>query len=308
MKNKPLGILLVCVVGLPTTALAQTPPYAVCESNPACVLLYEQAQQQSKAGQLLAALNSYKLAHGVNQDPRLLFSVARVLDKTGQAAEAITYYRRFIDSAVDDANQKDKAREYLTLLQAKQPASTSTEALQDQKKIDPSLALDVTVVGPGRVVSQPKGLDCIQGNGCSAKFQAVAEQKLVTLRAEPTGAAASVIWSGSPCQNSILTDPRRCDLPISGSQKVTVGFERSSQRKIATGVFGGLAGAGLVISAVLLGLNGQDAGRCGDGGITHSSGCVYNLITPGLVTTGLTVGLGVGTALIWWLPTARESK
>ena len=137
MKSSPLGILLVWVVSLPTAALAQNPPYAVCESNPACVLLYEQAQQQSKAGQLLAALNSYKLAYGVNQDPRLLFSVARVLDKTGQAAEAITYYRQFIDSVVDDATQKDKAREHLAQLQAKQPAPVA--AAPTKASSDPSL-------------------------------------------------------------------------------------------------------------------------------------------------------------------------
>jgi tetratricopeptide (TPR) repeat protein len=150
MKNKPLGILLVWVVGLPTTALAQTPPYAVCESNPACVLLYEQAQQQSKAGQLLAALNSYKLAYGVNQDPRLLFSVARVLDKTGQAAEAITYYQRFIDSAVDDANQKDKAREYLTLLQAKQPAPVAADPTTAQSPLPLVPVASVASSGPAR--------------------------------------------------------------------------------------------------------------------------------------------------------------
>ena len=132
MKNKPLGVLLVWGMGIPATAMAQNPRYAVCDSNPACVLLYEQAQQQSKAGQLPAALNSYKLAYGVNQDPRLLFSVARVLDKMGQVAEAITYYRQFIDSVVDDALQKDKAREYLALLQAKQPAPAAVDPTKAQ--------------------------------------------------------------------------------------------------------------------------------------------------------------------------------
>lgn len=149
MKNKPLGILLVWGMGIPAAALAQNPPYAVCESNPACVLLYEQAQQQSKAGQLPAALNSYKLAYGVNQDPRLLFSVARVLDKLGQTAEAITYYRQFIDSVVNDALQKDKAREYLVMLQAKQPAPAAVDPTKAQS-LPLVPAASATSSGPAR--------------------------------------------------------------------------------------------------------------------------------------------------------------
>ena len=89
MKNKKLGVCLFWLVGFPSAVLAQRPASVECESNPACVLLYEQAQQQSKAGQLSAALNSYKLAYGVNQDPRLLFSIARVLDKTDQVLSLI---------------------------------------------------------------------------------------------------------------------------------------------------------------------------------------------------------------------------
>ncbi len=119
MKNKTLVLFLFCLVGFTEAARAQQPPHVECESSSACVSLFEQAQQQSKTGQLQAAAVSYKAAYNVNQDPRLLFSIARVLDKSGQAAEAITYYQRFIDSAVADWNQKDKAREYLRLLEAK---------------------------------------------------------------------------------------------------------------------------------------------------------------------------------------------
>jgi|JI10StandDraft_1071094.scaffolds.fasta_scaffold78987_2 tetratricopeptide (TPR) repeat protein len=120
MKNKTLVLFLFCLVGFTEAARAQQPPHVECESNAACMSLFELAQQQSSTGQLQAAAVSYKAAYNVNQDPRLLFSVARVLDKSGQAAEAITYYQRFIASAVEDVNQKDKAREYLKLVEAKQ--------------------------------------------------------------------------------------------------------------------------------------------------------------------------------------------
>ena len=47
-------------------------------------MLVEQAQQQSKAGQLAEAEKRYKLAYELSQDVRLLFNIARVLDKRGR--------------------------------------------------------------------------------------------------------------------------------------------------------------------------------------------------------------------------------
>ena len=124
MKSNALISLLPCLLGLLGTARGQTPaPVVNCESRPACITLYDQAQQQSRDGQLSEALRSYKLAYEVEPDPRLLFSIARVLHKLRQAAEAVSYYHRFIDSEVGDAAQKDKAREYLAQLE---PLLTST--------------------------------------------------------------------------------------------------------------------------------------------------------------------------------------
>lgn len=118
MKSSALISLLLCMLGPLGTAQGQTPtPVANCESRPACITLYDQAQQQSKDGQLAEALRSYKLAYEVEPDPRLLFSIARVLQKLGQAAEAVSYYHRFIDSELGDTAQKDKAREYLAQLE-----------------------------------------------------------------------------------------------------------------------------------------------------------------------------------------------
>lgn len=117
MKSSVCGLLLVCALGLP--AWGQSPATMECEANAACVALVEQAQQQSKAGQLTEAEKSYKLAYEVSHDPRLLFNIARVLDKREQGKEATTYYRRFIESPVEDQEQKVKAREYVAQLEAK---------------------------------------------------------------------------------------------------------------------------------------------------------------------------------------------
>jgi tetratricopeptide (TPR) repeat protein len=93
----------------------------------------EQAQQQSKAGQLAEAEKRYKLAYELSQDVRLLFNIARVLDKRGQGQEAMTYYRQFLQSAVEDELQKAKAREFLAQLEAKlaTPATTPTVPIRD---------------------------------------------------------------------------------------------------------------------------------------------------------------------------------
>ncbi len=92
-----------------------------CVDNPACLALFEQAQQQSRAGQLAEALRSYSLAYQVTPDPRLSFSMGRVLQKQGRPADALPHYRQFIESDVEDAEQKATARSYLAQCEAALP-------------------------------------------------------------------------------------------------------------------------------------------------------------------------------------------
>lgn len=95
-----------------------------CLLNEPCKALFDQAQQQSKSGNLPEAERSYRLAYAAEPDPALLFSIARVLHKQGLKDEAALYYQRFLDSSFDEPTQKQKAREYLE--QTRPPARTST--------------------------------------------------------------------------------------------------------------------------------------------------------------------------------------
>ena len=115
MKSKVSCVVLVCLLGAP--AFGQTPHAIDCDANAACVALVEQAKKQSKAGQLAEAEKSYKLAYEVSHDARLLFNIARVLDKRGQGQEAAKYYRLFIAAPVEEPEQKEKARAYVAELE-----------------------------------------------------------------------------------------------------------------------------------------------------------------------------------------------
>ena len=116
MKSKVCCVVLF-LLGAP--AHGQTPQGMECEANTACAALAEQAQKQSKAGQLAEAEKSYKIAYEVSHDARLLYNIARVLDKRGQGPEAQRYYRQFIEAPVEEPEQKAKAREYVAQLEAK---------------------------------------------------------------------------------------------------------------------------------------------------------------------------------------------
>lgn len=129
---------MMCLLAAP--AWGQTKAAIECETNAACVALYEQAQQQSKAGQLVEAEKSYKLAYEVSHDARILFNIARVLDKRGQAADAMSYYRQFLQAPLQDETQKSKAREYLAQLEANRPS-------QEPSKNDPAARIPSASAG-----------------------------------------------------------------------------------------------------------------------------------------------------------------
>lgn len=84
-----------------------------CGSDAACSPLYDRAKQASGEHNLPEALRFYKLAYEVRADPRLLFNIARVLHKLDRSQDATLYYRQFLDSPLEDAEQKRKAEQYL---------------------------------------------------------------------------------------------------------------------------------------------------------------------------------------------------
>lgn len=114
-------IVLFCIERAGAQPAAAIPD---CLAQPACKLLNDQARQQSGAGLLADALRSYKLAYQVTPDPRLLYSIARVLHKQGQSAEAIPYYRQFLATPFTkptDQAQKVLAQGFLTQCEATLP-------------------------------------------------------------------------------------------------------------------------------------------------------------------------------------------
>ena len=138
MKSKVSCVALLCLLGAP--AFGQTPHAIDCDANAACAALVEQAQKQSKSGQLTEAEKSYKLAYEVSHDARLLFNIARVLDKRGQGQEAAKYYRLFIAAPVEEPEQKEKARAYVAELEGNNapPPKRLTPATPIQPTLQPT--------------------------------------------------------------------------------------------------------------------------------------------------------------------------
>lgn len=113
------GLILLTVV----QRVGAQPAVPDCSADPQCLSMYERARQESDGGNLAEAERFYRLAYEVKADPRLLFSVARVLHKGGRPQEAAVFYQQFIDSPLDDPEQKRKAQQYLA---QSQPAVQKT--------------------------------------------------------------------------------------------------------------------------------------------------------------------------------------
>lgn len=158
-----VGAILLALVWRVDNARAKPPVPDVpdCARGPACLSLFEQAYGQSKHGNLPEALRLYKLAYEVKADSKLLFSIGRVLDKLNRKPEAAKYYQRFIDSSIEDAEQKRRAQEYLSQIQASMPA-------EDPPKVE---------IDPQRPSLPPSNLDTLTPSSMTSKLKSDVSSK-----------------------------------------------------------------------------------------------------------------------------------
>lgn len=176
------------------------------------------------------------------------------------------------------------------------------EAQAAPRPAPPSIStLTVTVEGTGSVQSQTEGLDC--GIRCTARFR----EPQVTLLARPGIGRGVRQWRGTCGPASQVFPPTQwpCTLALraGAENRLGVRFGYTPRRQAIAGVFGILAGASLVTSAVLLGLQGMPAGEMTVDGQTGSYN--YNTGRYGLIGLGLTVGFGLGLALPLIIPEKR---
>lgn len=119
MKTNHINFLLLFTLlfSVAQTAFGQTSTaHPECARDPACLSIFSRGRQYSSQGNLREALRLYLAAYEVSADPAIFFNIARILQKQGQPSMAALHYRRFIDSPVDDPEQKRKAQDYLNQL------------------------------------------------------------------------------------------------------------------------------------------------------------------------------------------------
>ena len=94
-----------------------------CDQSPDCGRQLAEAQNKVAMGALEPALQSLQDLFSKYPDPRLLYSIARLLHRLNRPAEAVPVYRRFLDSAAEsDSQVRVKARQQLA--EAETEAST----------------------------------------------------------------------------------------------------------------------------------------------------------------------------------------
>ena len=140
----PALLLLLALTGAAAAQEAQetqNPDTDLCLQDGECSSHFRQGRRLSKAGQLDAAVEEYRIAYQRRAAPWLLFNIGRTLHKLGRMAEAVSYYQRFL--ATDQSNNAEwqsKARGFLAEAQAAAQAQSQSQ--------QPTPAAAVVATGP----------------------------------------------------------------------------------------------------------------------------------------------------------------
>ena len=133
-----LASLLMGAVLLRMPAYASPPTR--CEDSPACTELANKARSLSSAGKSEDAMKLYQAAYQVRPDPRLLYNTGRILHHTGRPGEAASYYKRVLDSGIDEGDLRQKVTGYLVQAQEESAQASQVPSTAGDSFIQPSSA------------------------------------------------------------------------------------------------------------------------------------------------------------------------
>lgn len=154
-----ISIALV-VLCLSAPALAQQPDGDAIER---AKKHFEVAELHFKEGEYAQAIEQYRKAHALSQEPVLLFNVGLCLEKQGKAAEAIAGYRAYLEA--DPEGQKAAEARYRLEALEKAAATDPVKEPEGRPVAAPPtltlrLARDIGTVRLSLIAAGGKELDC----------------------------------------------------------------------------------------------------------------------------------------------------
>lgn len=137
--KRELSRLLIILFLLSIPASARAQPTVACDQDSNCGRQLTEAQKKVELGALEPALRAIQDLFDKYRDPRLLYSIARILHRLNRPAEAVPIYRRFLASSPENEPQmRAKARQQL----AEAETEASVQSLQSVPTDSPPLAAE----------------------------------------------------------------------------------------------------------------------------------------------------------------------
>src|SRR6266700_5542322 len=103
-----LALVIASAVALgPGTARAQTPPALTSEQKQEMKIHYERGQRAFDIGKYPDAIDEYAKVYEIGGNPSMLFNIAQAHRLNNQPADALRFYRRFLQRSPNAPNKTD---------------------------------------------------------------------------------------------------------------------------------------------------------------------------------------------------------
>ena len=203
--NSRVRVLFVAALVLPTLVLADARVEARRHFKTGMALIAD--------GKLDDGTSELLEAYSVRPHPNVLFNIARAYEAAGRPADALTFYKRYLDANPPDA---DKVREMALKLEAQVPARKVAPQPEEVKK-QPTAAAPVDEATVKRLDALAERLE-----RAVAKAEARAEAPVPDETKASPAATATDEDFGVPYEETVVAASRRAQATLDAPNAITV--------------------------------------------------------------------------------------
>jgi tetratricopeptide (TPR) repeat protein len=279
---KKLALVMFCTAGF----VLMTSSGAFAQQQGRFDDLVAQAVEQYSSGRYEKAIDTFKAAYAINEEPEILYNIARCYERLAQPESALEWYEKFIALPGTTVDLRTKALENIASLRRE---ISILEAMRQGKKPPPEQPQDEVGQPSSGAISPPQ--DGAQESEPDSPMTPMKLAGWILVGAGGAGIVAGGIFGG-------LALSEKSKFDDAGFDKERLDYRDNIERNALIfdiGVFGGIGLA--AVGAALLIIDSRKQGaefetKVGWRSRTRKSGEAVSL-APSLIADGNNLGFGL---------------